>query len=169
MAKFARQRRLHGFGLIILLTIAASIALCLASGNARIALVKDVIHHRGNRSGHARIAARTAPPLFYFGRKFATDGSPAGLAAWDSYWPKSATFRRSRRIMTNAWGVAFLTEAVIRLLAAYTLATSTVVAPSVVVPLIVVGLLMLWTFGYAGRTRARSHAEVLAADTAFAH
>lgn len=161
---FVRQRRLDGFGLIILATIAGGIGLALLSGNARIYLVKESF--LTGAFGVALLGSLWAPrPLmFYSGRKFATDGSPEGRAAFDSYWPKSATFRHSNRVMTVVWGLAFVAEAAIRVVAAYTLSTSTVVALSAVVPLVVLGLLMLWTFSYARRTVPRSRVEVMAAD-----
>ncbi len=101
------------------------------------------------------------PLMFYFGRRFATDGSPAGLAAWERYWQRSPTFRRSNRTMTVVWGAVLVAEAAIRVVAAFTLPASTVVGLSAVVPLVVIGLLMAWTFAYGGRSRARSRAEVL--------
>jgi intracellular septation protein A len=162
---FVRQRRLDGFGLIILGTIAAGAGLALLSGSSRIYLVKESF--LTGAFGLAMLGSLFGrrPFMFYSGRKFATDGSPAGLAAWDSYWPKSPTFRRSNRVMTLVWGLTFVAEAAIRVVAAYTLSTSTVVALSAVVPLVIIGLLMFWTFTYAGRTRPRSRAEVVAAST----
>jgi hypothetical protein len=159
-----RQRRLDGFGLVILATIAAGAALARLSGSSRIYLVKESFVT--GTFGLAMLVSLLAPRpfMFYAGRKFATDGSPAGRAAWESYWPRSATFRRSNRVMTAVWGLAFVAEAVVRLVAAYTLSTSTVVALSGVVPLAVLGLLMVWTFAYAGRTRPRSQAEFMAAS-----
>jgi hypothetical protein len=157
------QRRLDGFGLIIVATIAAGAGLALVSGNARIYLVKESLVTGG--FGLALLASLLGPRpfMFYAGRKFATDGSPAGRAAWDSYWPQSTTFRRSNRVMTAVWGAAFVIEAAVRVVAAYSLPTSTVVALSTVVPLVVLGLLLVWTFAYGGRTRLRSRAEVMAA------
>ena len=159
---FARRRRLDGLGLIVLATIGAGTGLALLSGSARLYLVKEsfLTGSFGVFLLGSLLARR--PFMFYSGRRFATDGSPAGLAAWDSYWLKSPTFRRSNRVMTVVWGVAFLAEAAIRIVAAYTLDTSTVVALSGVAPLAVVGLLMTWTFGYARRTTPRSRAEVMA-------
>jgi hypothetical protein len=157
---FARRRRLDGFGLLILGTIAAGVVLSLISGSPRFALVKESLVT--GAFGLAMLGSLLGPrPLmFYFGRKFATDGSPAGLEAWGSYWHRSATFRRSNRVMTVVWGVALVVEAAIRVVAAYTLPTATVVALSATVPLAIVGLLMAWTFAYGGRSRASSRAEV---------
>lgn len=159
---FARRRRVDGLGLIVLATIVAGTGVALLSGNSRLYLVKEsfLTGAFGLFLLGSLLARR--PFMFYSGRRFATDGSAAGVAAWDSYWPKSPTFRRSNRVVTLVWGVAFLAEAAIRIVAAYTLDTSTVVALSGVVPLAVVGLLMAWTFGYARRITPRSRAEVMA-------
>lgn len=134
----------------------------LLSGNSRIYLVKESFLTGG--FGLVLLASLFGrrPFMFYSGRKFATDGSPAGLAAWDSYWLNSPTFRRSNRVMTVVWGITFLAEGATRVVAAYTLSTSTVVALSAVAPLIILGLLMLWTFAYARRTMPHSRAETIA-------
>lgn len=166
--RFGRHRRLDRFGIIVLGLIAVGVGLSLVSGNARFALVKESFFTGG--FGLAMLASLLArrPLMFYFGRKFATDGSPAGQAAWESFWPKSPTFRRSTRVMTVVWGVVFLAEAGVRVGAAYTLPITTVAGLSAVVPLVVVGLLMAWTFFYGARTRPRSRAEVQTADAAAA-
>jgi intracellular septation protein A len=163
LGHFARRRRLDGFGLIILATIVAGAGLALLSGSSRIYLVKESL--LTGAFGVVLLASLLGrrPFMFYSGRKFATDGSPAGQAAWDSYWPRSPAFRRSNRVMTVVWGLAFLAEAAIRVVAAYTLPTSTVVALSATVPLAVIGLLMVWTFAYARGRAAVSRAEVMAA------
>ena len=41
VVNFVRKRRLDGFGLLILATIAVGVALALSSGDARFALVKE--------------------------------------------------------------------------------------------------------------------------------
>ncbi len=159
---FARRRRLDGLGLAVLAAIAAGVGLSLLSGSSRFALVKESLVTGAFGLAMLGSLLGRRPLMFYFGRKFATDGSPAGHAAWASYWDRSATFRVSNRIMTAVWGVALLVEAAIRVVLAYTLPASTVVGLSATVPLVVVGLLMLWTFAYGGRSRARSRAEVRA-------
>ncbi len=75
-------------------------------------------------------------------------------------------FRHANRTMTAVWGIAFIVEAAIRVVAAYALATSTAVALSTIVPLAVVALLMVWTISYSKGTRSTSRAEVMAFDAA---
>ncbi len=164
LASFIRRRRLDGFGLTVLAVITLGVALSLLSGDARFALVKEsVLTGAFGLAMLGSLAARR-PLMFYTGRKFATDGTPEGLARWESYWAKSAMFRHSNRMMTLVWGTAFLIEAALRVLAAYTLATSTVVALSAIVPVGIIGLLMAWTVFYSKQTRPVSRAEVVAFD-----
>jgi len=166
MVRFLRKRRLDGFGLIVLAVIAVGVGLSLLSGDARFALVKESL--LTGAIGLAMLGSLAAPkPLMYYsGRKFATDGTPEGSDRWESYWVKSAMFRRSNRMMTFVWGSAFVVEAALRVVAAYTLATSRAVAVSAFLPLGVVGLLMAWTIVYSKRTRPVSRAEVVAFDSA---
>ncbi|MFN2569859.1 MAG: VC0807 family protein [Candidatus Dormibacteria bacterium] len=159
---FVRRRRWDGLGLMILAAIVAGLALSLISGDARIALVRD--SSLTGAFGLVLLGSLLGrrPLMFYFGRMFGTDGSATGLAAWESFWPRSVTFRRSQRVLTVVWGVAFLGEAAVRVVAAYTLPVGMTVAFSAVLPLAVVALLVLWTYTYASRTTPRSRAEVAA-------
>jgi len=164
LVSFLRRRRLEGFGLAVLAVITLGVALSLLSDDARFALVKEsVLTGAFGLALLGSLAARR-PLMFYTGRKFATDGTPEGLARWESYWSKSAMFRHSNRMLTLVWGTAFLIEAALRIVAVYTLATSTVVALSAVVPVGIIGLLITWTVFYSKQTRPVSRAEVLAFD-----
>lgn len=165
VVRFAR-RRLDGFGLVVLAVIALGVALSLLSGDARFALVKESLLTGAFGLAMLGSLAARRPLMYYSGRKFATDGTPEGLARWESYWAKSAMFRHSNRMLTVVWGTVFLAEAAIRVVAAYTLATSTAVALSAFVPLTVVALLVTWTIAYSKRTRPISRAEVIAFDAA---
>ncbi len=161
---FVRSRQVDGFGLVVLAVIAVSVALALTSGDARFVLVKESIFTGAIGLAMLGSLAARRPAMYYCGRKFATDGTPEGLARWESYWAKSAMFRHSNRTMTVVWGTAFMAEAAVRIVAAYTLSTSTVVGLSAIVPLVVIGLLMAWTVAYGKRTRPISRAEVVAFD-----
>lgn len=104
VVRFLRQRRLDGFGVVVLAVIAVGAGVSLLSGDARFALVKESL--LTGAIGLAALGSLVAPrPMMYYsGRKFATDGSPDGMARWESYWVKSAMFRRSNRMMTVVWG-----------------------------------------------------------------
>lgn len=50
------------------------------------------------------------PLTFWFGQRFATDGTPASLAWWDGLW-RAPAFRRVHRQITMIWAVVMLAEA----------------------------------------------------------
>lgn len=99
------------------------------------------------------------PLMYYFGRKFGTDGTPAGLARWNSFWEDLSVFRRGQRVMTVVWGVAFLAEALIRIPLVYALPVSVGVVIADVFPFVVIAALVTWTITYAKRSAAASKAQ----------
>jgi hypothetical protein len=97
--------------------------------------------------------------MFYFGRKFATDGSAAALARWDGFWDDLSVFRRGQRVLTGVWGAALLIEAVIRIPLAFVLPLNVMVAISNIMPIAVITALTFWSIRYGRRIRARSRAQ----------
>lgn len=81
---------------------------------------------------------------------------PDAAAQWERDWDTSPFFRKVFRTMTLAWGLAFVLDAVARVIMAYTL-------PIDVVPIASIGLLLVMLFAivygtkfYAGRRLAAS-------------
>ncbi|MBD2763870.1 hypothetical protein IEE91_01420 [Kocuria sp. cx-455] len=81
---------------------------------------------------------------------------PDAAAQWERDWDTSPFFRKVFRTMTLAWGLAFVLDAVSRVIMAYTL-------PIDVVPIASIGLLLVMLFAivygtkfYAGRRLAAS-------------
>ncbi|MFD2120304.1 VC0807 family protein [Streptomyces cirratus] len=110
------------------------------------------------------------PLMFYFGRKFATDGTPESTAWWNGLWQYEG-FRRTLTVMTTVWGVAYLVEAGVRVALTYILDTDTMVTVSPVMIYTVLGLLAVWTARYGKRSQAegeRRAAEAAAAAQAAA-
>ncbi|MFJ9769652.1 VC0807 family protein [Kitasatospora sp. NPDC101157] len=107
------------------------------------------------------------PIMFYFGRKFATDGTPEMISWWNSMWQYEG-FRKVQRNLTLVWGVAFVLEAVLRIVFVYTLSHGTVVTINNILPYVVIGGLVYWTMTYAKRAGARGRAAAEAAAAAAA-
>ncbi|MEV0979256.1 VC0807 family protein [Streptomyces sp. NPDC049915] len=107
------------------------------------------------------------PLMFYFGRKFATDGTAASTAWWNGLW-EYAGFRTTLRTMTTVWGVAYCLEAGVRIALACTLSTDTMVTLSPVLIYGVLGALALWTAAYGKRARRKGeqHAAAMTAAQA---
>lgn len=101
------------------------------------------------------------PLMFYFGRKFGTDGTKEGVAYFNGLW-QYPDFRGAMRRMTTVWGVAYLVEAALRVALAYTLSVDTMVWVS---PVLIYGFLVsliFWTVRFSKRTRAEGEARARA-------
>ncbi|MBD0708077.1 hypothetical protein BU197_06590 [Streptomyces sp. CBMA291] len=149
----AWRRKVDEFAVVTLvfLVITAVVSL-LGAHTARALLVKDsgVTGLFGLLCLGTLLAPR--PLMFYFGRKFATDGTPASTAWWNGMWQYEG-FRSTLRTMTLVWGVAYVVEALVRIALAYTLSTSAMVVLSPVMIYTVLGALAVWT-AWFGRRRA---------------
>nr|WSW45937.1 hypothetical protein OG296_24135 [Streptomyces sp. NBC_01001] len=102
------------------------------------------------------------PLMFYFGRKFGTDGTPAGVAYYNGLW-RFEGFRTAQRRMTLVWGVVYLIEAAVRIVLSFVLDTSTMVALSPFMIYGTLGGLALWTVRFVKRTKAEGEKRAAAA------
>ncbi|MFE3179660.1 VC0807 family protein [Streptomyces violascens] len=159
------RRRLDEFAIVTLvfLVITAVVSL-VGAHSARALLLKDsaVTGLFGLLCLATLLAPR--PLMFYFGRKFATDGTAASTAWWDGLWQFEG-FRKTVTTMTTVWGVAYCLEAVTRIGLAYTLHTDTMVTLSPFMIYGVLGALVVWTTMYGKRSRRRGE-QLTAAATA---
>jgi hypothetical protein len=96
--------------------------------------------------------------MFYFGRRFATDGTPQRIAWWNGLW-QYPQFRRGQQILTLIWGAAFLGEALLRIMLAYLLPISTMVIITNVMPYIVLAALIGGTVIYGKHSAAAARAR----------
>ncbi|GHB39449.1 hypothetical protein GCM10010347_06140 [Streptomyces cirratus] len=167
----AWRRKLDEFAIVTLvfLVITAVVSL-VGAHSARALLIKDscVTGLFGLLCLATLLAPR--PLMFYFGRKFATDGTPESTAWWNGLWQYEG-FRRTLTVMTTVWGVAYLVEAGVRVALTYILDTDTMVTVSPVMIYTVLGLLAVWTARYGKRSQAegeRRAAEAAAAAQAAA-
>ena len=105
--------------------------------------------------------------MFYIGRAFATDGSPEGRAWWNSLWQYPG-FRHSQRLITGMWGVAYVLEAIVRIVLAYAIDDIDVVILIMnIVPFVVLAGLIFATITITRKSRAagaRRTAAIAAAD-----
>ncbi|MFC0600688.1 VC0807 family protein [Streptomyces palmae] len=131
--------------------------------SARLMLVKDsAVTGLFGLLCLATLAA-PRPLMFYFGRKFATDGSPESHAWWNGMWQFEG-FRTTMRTITVAWGVGYLVEAGVRIGLSYALSTGAMVTVNSVLSYGVMGLLVVWTIWYSKRAQARGQARAAAAE-----
>ncbi|MFD9409227.1 VC0807 family protein [Streptomyces sp. NPDC059989] len=163
----AWRRKLDEFAVVTLvfLVITAVVSL-VGAHSARALLIKDsgVTGLFGLLCLATLLAPR--PLMFYFGRKFATDGTPESTAWWNGLWQYEG-FRTTMRTMTLVWGVAYVAEALVRIALAYALDTKTMVTLSPIMIYGVLGALGVWTALYGKRSQAegeRRAAEAAAAQ-----
>lgn len=161
---FALHRRVDEFGMLILLTLLLGAAGALAYNSSKMIFLKDSA--LTGLVGLAFLAslALERPLMFYFGRKFATDGTDEGVAQWNGMWEQYPGFRAGQRRLTAIWGVAFVLEASVKAVLAYRLSTGTMVGVSNALPLVVTGLLVVYTIRM-GKKGAARRAATEAAQT----
>ncbi|MFF4645440.1 VC0807 family protein [Streptomyces sp. NPDC001389] len=158
----AWRRKLDEFAIVTLVFLAITAAVSLIGANStRALLVKDsaVTGLFGLLCLATLLAPR--PLMFYFGRKFGTDGTPAGVAYYNGLWQFEG-FRNAQRRMTLVWGVVYLIEAAVRIALSYVLDTSTMVTISPFMIYGTLGGLALWTIGFVKRTKAEGERRAAA-------
>ncbi|MGW5684849.1 VC0807 family protein [Nonomuraea sp. NPDC003754] len=157
----AVKRRVDEFGLMMLVLLLLGALSAVAYNTTELFFVKDsAITGLLGLTFLGSLALRR-PIMFYLGRKFGTDGTPEGLAAWNGLWQYPG-FRRTQYLMTTVWGVSFLLEAIVRIPLTYVLPTATMLLVNNVLPIAVVAALVTWTIFMAKRGRARSAAATAA-------
>ncbi|MEW2415176.1 VC0807 family protein [Streptomyces sp. NPDC046866] len=162
----AWRRKLDEFAIVTLVFLGITAAVSLIGANStRALLVKDsaVTGLFGLLCLATLLAPR--PLMFYFGRKFGTDGTPAGVAYYNGLWQFEG-FRKAQRHITLVWGVVYLIEAAVRVALSYALSTSTMVTLSPFLIYGTLGGLALWTVRFVKRTKAEGAKRAAAAAAA---
>lgn len=117
----AKERKPNALAAVMLVLNVAGVLLSTVAGDVRLMLAKDSAG-TGVFGLVVLAAACAGRPLMSAGLKpFATKGSAAKEAAWERLTEQSARFRRLERRFSAIWGGVLLTEAVARVVGAYTL------------------------------------------------
>lgn len=143
---------------IAMLVLSAGVAFVGGDGDPTLLLLKDSALTGGFGLLCLLSMLRWAPrPLmYYFARKFATDGTPAAMGRWDERWHLDATFRAVVGTVTLVWGVGYLAEALVKVGSALTMSFDAAYLVDNLAPLLVTAALAAWTWAYA-RTRLHLH------------
>ena len=150
---YARTRHLDELSILVLIFLVIGVVTSLAFDSARLLLIKESA--LTGLFGIVLLASLLAkrPLMFYFGRKFATDGSPEKVAWWNGLWQYEG-FRRGQRVLTVVWGGAFLGEALVRVVLGLFLPVSTMVVINNVLPYVVLAALVFGTTTWGRRQQA---------------
>jgi hypothetical protein len=160
-----RHRRLDTVGLLVLLSLGASLGVLLLGGDQRLLLLtRELVMPV---MGLACLVSLVLPkPLaFYMARQVLTGDEPQPGAVFDALW-HSPSVQSASRLMTLVWGLAMVGEFVLRLVLVLTLSVVQVLALSSVV-MMVVGLgLGVWNMAYGVRVFRRIRVPTQPAEPA---
>lgn len=168
--EYVRNRKMDGFGLLVLSGIVFTMLVSLTSGDERFALVKESFFGAAFRLLCLSSYFARKPLMFYFARKFGSDGGDIAIAQWNEYWEKSPGFRRGEYVITGAWALFSLAQAAAVVIAAYsTLSSDSVASISSISSIAVSAALIFWSIWY-GRSKLKplTQIEVRAYDHALA-
>lgn len=159
VADLIRRRHLDAVGVLVLAGIAVGSILGLVSGSARLVLIEGSVPTAVFGLLCLGSLWSRRPLIFRFALEFMGPDTPRGRDFAD-HW-RYPGFRRTFRLFTVVWGVAYLAEAAARMIIVETTSTATALTVSKVMPYAVAAALVGWMCAY-GR-RARREGERLAA------
>ena len=146
------RRHVDELSILALLALAVGVAAALAVHDVRILVVRNAATTALLGLVMLGSLVLRRPLIFYFGRRFATDGTPEGAARWDSY-ERYPSFRRANRVVTAVWGVGLLGEAVVRVVVGLWAPVVVALVVGHVLPYVVIAGLITATTVYGRRVR----------------
>lgn len=148
--------------ILVFLMLSAAGSYLLAGVDPRLLIVKGAAVTGGFGLACLLSTLLPKPLMFYFGARFATDGTREGTGYWYGLW-RYPDFRRSQYVVNSVWGVAFLVEAVLRILIAYTVPFVPARTITGVLPLVFLAGLLAFTVIYGHRVRRAATERLLRA------
>ncbi len=165
-----RTRKLDAFGTMILLGIIVSIGAIFLGGDPKILLIRESIFTVALGIACFISLLLPRPLMYYISRHFATEGSPEKLATFDSLW-QYKSFRSTNYLITIVWGIAWISEFILRVILVFTLSIPQFLIVSPIIFNAITVTLILWTTTYSIRSgrrgneqRAQAEAERLRAQ-----
>lgn len=153
------DRRLDIIGVVVLAGLAVGTVLGLTSHNARLYLVEGAVPSAVFALACLASVRAKQPLIYRFAVELLGPDTPKGrdvVAAW-----RYPGFRRAFRVITLAWGVAYLVEVAARLAIVETTSTGIALVCSKLVPYACALVLSAWTLAYGEHEKKK--AERLAA------
>jgi hypothetical protein len=161
-----QHRRVDALGVLVLAGIAVGAVIGLVSHNARLVLDEGSVPTAV--FGLICLGSLGTPkPLMYrLAMEFIGPDTPKGQE-FTGLW-QYAEFRRVFRVVTAVWGIAYLAEAVARVVIVQITSTGTALAISKVLPYAVAAVLTAWTIGYGTYHKRQGERLAAAAEAAAA-
>lgn len=159
----ARHRRLDALGAVVLIGIATGTVIGLASSNAKWLLLEGSVPT--GIFGLICLASlwSSRPLMFRFALEFRGRETADGRE-FAELW-RYGGFRHVFRVITAVWGMAFLAEAVVRVIIVESTSTGTAFDISKVMPYAVAGVAAAWTTAYGQHARRRGERRAATAAT----
>jgi hypothetical protein len=152
-----RRRKIDAIGILVLAGIIVGTVLGVLTHNAKLVLMEGSVGTVVFGLG-CLFSLWTSRPLIYrFALEFIGENTKLGRQFTANL--ANPGFRRSFVIMTVVWGVAYLVEAVIRVVVVEVTSISTALTVSKFMPYVVAALLIIWTNRY-GQARRRHAAKM---------
>ncbi|MGH3152653.1 MAG: VC0807 family protein [Streptosporangiaceae bacterium] len=140
------HRRLDVVGAVVLAGIIVGTVLGLVSHSARLVLVDGSVPTAVFAVACLGSLRARRPLMYSLALEFIGPDSAKGRDMI-LFW-QHAGFRHSFRVITAAWGAAFLLEAALRVVIVYSTSTGTALAISTVTPFVFTGIMLAWMIGY---------------------
>ncbi|CAG6399301.1 conserved membrane hypothetical protein [Actinacidiphila cocklensis] len=151
---FALHHRVDEFGMLIFAALLLAAAAAAAGGGRWMGVRADAAFTGLVGVAFAVSPAFGRPLTFWFGRRFAADGS-AAAARWNGLWLRSAAFRAVQYRLTAAWGAGCLVEAGVMAVLPPRLPRGEADAASLAGPAVVAAAVVAYT-AWTGRAFAAS-------------
>ncbi len=120
------RRRLDGVGGVVVVSVLATIALSLVTGNPRFLLAREGFITALWGLWFLATVRAARPAAFQLARPLMEGRRAFGQASWDELWATEPAFGRIWRVSTVMWGAGLLVDAIVRVLMSYTLPVSVV-------------------------------------------
>lgn len=148
-----RHRRLDVIGALVLIGIGVGVGLGLATKNARLVLLEGSVPTALFALACLASLLTARPLMFRFAHEFIGHATPAGRDFADRW--RYPLFRRTFRVITIVWGVAYLAEAAARIVIVETQSAGTALTISKLLPYVVLAPLIAWMTIYGRRNRRK--------------
>ena len=144
-----RTRRFDGFAAFMLAEFGVGLGFALLSGDARFLVAKESFSTAVAGLIFLATCGIGRPMIWHAAVRF----QPTARAELERLWRDSPGFRRTFLMLTVGWGAGMLTEAVARVVVAYTLPVDAAAGMSQLLRFGAMGLLVLWTLAVVKRRR----------------
>jgi hypothetical protein len=156
------DRRLDIIGVVVLAGLVVGTVLGLISDNARLYLLEGAVPSLVFALACLGSLRASKPLIYRFAVELIGPDTPKGrdvIGAW-----RYPGFRRAFRVITVAWGVAYLVEVAARLVVVEITSTGIALLFSKLVPYLCAVILSIWTLGYGEHEKKKAEQLAVAED-----